>query len=281
MAVIIDGIKLSEKIQLELKERVDILKKQNIKPQITVIRVGRNPASIIYIKYKRAACEKIGIKFNEIILNENIEEKELIQVIEEQNKNNAIHGILVQFPLPDHIDQIKIMNAIKPEKDVDGLNEKNNQKLIQGKGVLVPCTPKGIMRIFTEYNINLKNKEVVVIGRSKIVGAPMATMLRNAGANVIVCHTETKDIPSETRRADIVIVAAGSPLLLKEDMVKEGVVVVDVGITRIDNKIIGDVDYKKIKDKSKYITPNPGGVGPMTITMLLSNLILACENKDH
>lgn len=269
---IIDGKKIKKEILDELKEEVSKLKD---KPNFVVIQVGNNEASNVYIKQKAKMAEYIGYGYTHMKLDEDITEKELLAKIDKLNKDKNIHGILVQMPLPDHIDTNTIQNAVLPEKDVDGLSDMNAGKLFHGKDALFSCTPYGVMELLKRYKIKLEGAHVVVVGRSNLVGKPMATMLTNAGATVTLCHSKTKELAKQTKRADILIVTVGKPKLITADMVRKGTVVIDVGINRLADGLCGDVDYENVAKKCSYITPVPGGVGPMTVAMLGSNVLKA------
>ena len=276
---ILDGKKLSNEIIEELKVRCDELKEKGIKPKFAVIMVGNDKASQIYVKNKRKACERIGIECVECFLDENIQQKELIDKIKELNSDNTIHGILLQSPIPKHLNINEAFETISPKKDVDGFNPTNVGKLCLNQNTFVSCTPFGIIKLLDKYGIDLAGKKVTIIGRSNIVGKPLIQCFLNKNATVTICHSKTDDIKEHTKDADIVVVAMGKPKFLKENMVKKNSVIIDVGINRDDNgKIIGDVDFENVSKKSSYITPVPGGVGPMTIAMLMNNVIKAAEN---
>ena len=276
---ILDGKKLSNEIIEELKVRCDELKEKGIKPKFAVIMVGNDKASQIYVKNKRKACEKVGIECVEYFLDEDIQQKELIDKIKELNSDNTIHGILLQSPIPKHLNINEAFETISPKKDVDGFNPTNVGKLCLKQDTFVSCTPFGIVKLLDKYDIDLTGKKVTIIGRSNIVGKPLIQCFLNKNATVTVCHSKTEDIKEHTKDADIVVVAIGKPKFLKENMVKKNSVIIDVGINRDDNgKIIGDVDFENVSKKSSYITPVPGGVGPMTIAMLMNNVIKAAEN---
>lgn len=257
------------------------MKSKGIESCLAVILVGNNPASQTYVKSKAKACEECGIKSLVYHLNENITQNELLALINTLNHDDSVHGILVQLPLPDHICKDLILESIISSKDVDGFHPINVGYLNLGlESGFLPCTPLGVMKLLKAYEIDLEGKDAVIIGASNIVGRPMATMLLNAGATVSVCHIKTKDLSLYTRQADLIIVAAGCVNLLRSDMVKEGVIVVDVGINRLESgKIVGDVDFEEVSKKSSYITPVPGGVGPMTIAMLLENTVKSAKNR--
>ncbi|NME36109.1 MULTISPECIES: bifunctional methylenetetrahydrofolate dehydrogenase/methenyltetrahydrofolate cyclohydrolase FolD [Fusobacterium] len=280
---ILDGKKYSEKILNNIKlqiEKLESLGKR--KPGLAVIMVGENPASKIYVNSKVKACEKVGIYSEKITLPEDITQEGLLEEIEKLNNNKNIDGILVQLPLPKHLEEEKICNAIATEKDVDGFKAENLGKIVLGKeDGLVPCTPQGIMYLLdTIENINLYGMNAVVIGRSNIVGKPIAALLINRGATTIVCNSKTKNIEELLKNADIIVAALGKAKFVTENMVKEGAIVIDVGINRIDGKLYGDVDFENVSKKTSYITPVPGGVGPMTIAMLLNNTIKAYKGEE-
>ena len=278
---LLDGKALSAKIKEELKEKNQFLKSKGIESCLAVILVGDDPASQTYVKSKAKACEECGIKSLVYHLNENTTQNELLALINTLNHDDSVHGILVQLPLPDHICKDLILESIISSKDVDGFHPINVGYLNLGlESGFLPCTPLGVMKLLKAYKIDLEGKDAVIIGASNIVGRPMATMLLNAGATVSVCHIKTKDLSLYTRQADLIIVAAGCVNLLRSDMVKEGVIVVDVGINRLESgKIVGDVDFEEVSKKSSYITPVPGGVGPMTIAMLLENTVKSAKNR--
>ena len=278
MAVIIDGKSLAKKIRMELKEEVDKLKKKNIYPKLAVIMVGDDKASKVYVKNKSKACEEIGIEYEEFLLDSNITMDELLNLIEELNERKDIHGILLQSPIPKHLDINKAFNKIDYKKDVDGFNPINVGKLVIGEDSFISCTPYGVIKMLEEYGIEIEGKNAVVIGRSNIVGKPLAQCLLAKNATVTICHSRTKNIHQITNNADIIVAALGKPKYLKDSMVKDGAVVIDVGINRTDDgKIVGDVDFESVSKKASYITPVPGGVGPMTIAMLMNNVIKAAK----
>ena len=274
--ILIDGKVISQKIKNTLKRRMNTLIK---KPSLAVIRVGEDDASKIYIELKRKMCEELGIIFTEYHLNANIQQEDLLGLIHKLNADEETTAILLQSPVPYHLDILEAFKAISPAKDVDGFNPLNVGKLAIGQQAFAPCTPLGIMRLLSEYNINVEGKNCVVVGRSNIVGRPMAQLLLNANGTVTVCHSKTKNLAEITKNADILVVAIGKPGYITADMVKEGAVVIDVGINRVSHlkKIIGDVDFENVKNKCSYITPVPGGVGPMTIITLMENVIKTAE----
>ncbi len=278
---LIDGKKLSQKVQESVSIEVEELKvEKNIVPGLAVLLIGDDPASHAYVKMKAKACEKVGFYSITHNMPDTISQDEIIATIEMMNSNPRIDGILVQLPLPKHIDTEKILEVINPEKDVDGFHAYNVGRLVTGLEGFVACTPLGVMKMFKEYNIDLEGKDVCVVGASNIVGKPMASLLLNANATVTVTHIFTKDLKSHTSKADIIVVGVGVPKLIKEDMVKEGAIVIDIGINRIeDGSLVGDVDFENVSSKCSFITPVPGGVGPMTIAMLLSNTLKAAKGR--
>ena len=277
----IDGKAFSQTVLEKIREEHSQLKEKYGKPAgLAVVIVGNNPASQVYVKNKIRACENVGFYSENIELDENISEEELLQEIDKLNKNDRINGILVQLPLPSHINELTIIDSISPEKDVDGFHVANIGKMVIGDETgFLSCTPYGIMQLLEEYKIEIAGKDAVIIGRSNIVGKPMALMLIQKGATVQVCNSRTKDLRKKLNDADIIIVAAGVPKLLKKEDVKEGAVVIDVGINRVDGKICGDVDYEEVAERASYITPVPGGVGPMTIASLIKNTFKSYKNS--
>lgn len=270
--MILDGKIVKKEILDSLKEEVLNLQE---KPKLVVIQVGNNESSNIYINQKIKMCNSVGYTYEHIKLNDNVKTEEVITIIDELNKDNSVNGILVQMPLPSHLDEKIIQNRINEYKDVDGLTDINSGKLLHKKECLSPCTPLGIIELLKRYNINIEGKNIVVLGRSILVGKPLANMLINENATVTVCHSKTQNIEEHTKRADILIVAIGSPKKITKDMVKENSIIIDVGITKVDNQIYGDVDFENVKDKVKYITPVPGGIGQMTVAMLAKNILKA------
>lgn len=274
MSVILDGKETARKIREGLKEKVIELKKNNIIPKLAVIMVGEDPASVIYVRNKSKACEDVGIEFEEYILKETTTQKELLDLIERLNKNEDINGILLQSPIPKHLNIDEAFETISPKKDVDGFNPINVGKLALGQETFVSCTPLGVIKLLEEYNIEIEGKNAVILGRSNIVGKPMLQCLLNKNATVTICHSKTKNLSDITKNADILVSAIGKPKLVTKDMVKKGAVVIDVGINRNEQgKVCGDVDFDEVKDVASYITPVPGGVGPMTIAMLMNNVV--------
>ena len=278
---IIDGKALSDKILKEIEnEHSELQAKVGRKAGLAVIIVGENPASQIYVRNKIRTCERVGFHSETIRLDEHITEENLLLEIEKLNNDNNIDGILVQLPIPKHINELKVINAISAEKDVDGFHTTNIGKMMIGDETgFLPCTPAGVIQMFEEYNIDLEGKDVLVIGQSNIVGKPMTLLLINKRATVQVCNSKTKNLPEKLQKADVVVAAAGSPKLVKGSDVKEGVVVIDIGINRVDGKICGDVDFEEVSQKASYITPVPGGVGPMTIAMLIKNTFKSYKQK--
>ncbi|VTX98558.1 bifunctional methylenetetrahydrofolate dehydrogenase/methenyltetrahydrofolate cyclohydrolase FolD [Campylobacter concisus] len=277
---ILDGKAVSLKVKESVKVRADELKKFGIEPTLAVVLVGEDKASQTYVRAKEKACNEYGIKSVAHRLSENTTQNELLALINVLNLDDSIHGILVQLPLPKHIDTNVVLAAIDPRKDVDGFHAVNVGKLVSGLEGFVPCTPLGVMEILKEYGIDVAGLNAVVIGRSNIVGKPMANLLLNASATVTVTHSKTKNLKEICKNADLIVAAIGRPFFLKADMVKDGAVVVDVGINRLDDgRLVGDVDFEEVAPKCSYITPVPGGVGPMTIAMLLNNTILAAQAK--
>lgn len=280
MGEILDGKELAKRIKRELKLEVIELKEKGINPKLAVIMVGDNSSSQVYVKNKSKACEQTGIDFEEFLFNENCLEKELLETIEKLNNDDSIHGILLQSPVPSHININKAFKKILPEKDVDGFNPINVGNLAIGEECFISCTPYGIIKILEHYNIETEGKNAIVLGRSNIVGKPMVQCLLNKNSTVTVCHSKTKNIDQIIKNADILIAAIGKAKFVKEYMVKENAVIIDVGINRTeDGMIVGDVDFENVLEKVSFITPVPGGVGPMTIAMLLSNLVKSAKSK--
>lgn len=276
--ILIDGKIVSAKVREEIKNEVSTLKSKGVTPGLAVIIVGDDPASKAYVGMKGKACSKNGIYSETIKLPESIEEEALLKQIDILNKDDRIHGILVQLPLPKGMNESKILNSIAPKKDVDGFHPINVGKLSIGEDCFIPCTPFGIIKLIEHYGIETEGKNCVVIGRSNIVGKPIANLMIGKNATVTVCHSRTKNLKEVTSQGDIIIAAIGKPYFLTADMVKEGAVVIDVGINRTDSGLVGDVDFDNVKDKCSFITPVPGGVGPMTITMLLNNTLKSAKN---
>lgn len=278
MAQIIDGKAIGQQIRESIAERVKELKEKGVTPGLAVILVGEDPASQTYVRNKHRSCEAIGIYSEVIKLPENTSEEELLEQIHTLNERKEIHGILVQLPLPKHINEDKVIAAISPDKDVDGFSPVSVGKMMLGQDTFLPCTPFGVMKLLEYSGIEIAGKHAVVVGRSHIVGKPMGQLLLQKDATVTYTHSKTKDLPSITKQADILIAAVGRPNFITREHVKEGAVVIDVGINRVENnKLVGDVNYEEVEPISSYITPVPGGVGPMTITMLLYNTVKSAE----
>ena len=278
MAIVIDGKCLAKKIREGLKDDVAKLKKKGIIPKLAVIMVGDDKASKVYVKNKSKACEEIGIEYEEFLRNSDITMDELLSLIDELNARDDIHGILLQSPIPKHLDINKAFNRIDYRKDVDGFNPVNVGKLVIGEDCFISCTPFGVMKMLEEYGIDIEGKNAVVVGRSNIVGKPIAQCLLAKNATVTICHSRTKNIHQIKNNADILVAALGKPNYIKDTMVIEGAVVIDVGINRTeDGKLVGDVDFESVSKKASYITPVPGGVGPMTIAMLMTNLVKSAK----
>jgi methylenetetrahydrofolate dehydrogenase (NADP+)/methenyltetrahydrofolate cyclohydrolase len=279
MAHILDGKKLAKKVKNQVKESVSqLVEKYKVTPHLVVILIGDDPASETYVKSKEKTSKSLGLKSTVIKKDASISEKELIDLIVSLNEDDDVHGILLQLPIPKHIDEEKVINLIDPLKDVDGFSNHHVARLNKGLDALVPCTPLGIMEIFKEYNVDLEGKYAVVMGRSQIVGKPMASLLLKENATVTITHSRTKNMKDITRQADILVVAVGKAKMVDETYIKEGAVLIDVGISRIDGKLYGDIDFESVQDKASYITPVPGGVGPMTIAMLMKNTLKCYEN---
>jgi methylenetetrahydrofolate dehydrogenase (NADP+)/methenyltetrahydrofolate cyclohydrolase len=282
MAIIIDGNKISQDIRHEIKEKtLRLTEDRGITPGLAVILVGEDPASRIYVSKKKDDCEEVGFFSREFRLPDDTKERQLLTIIDELNKAPEIHGILVQLPLPKHIDPNAIIDAIDPRKDVDGFHPYNMGRLFTGDAFHQACTPLGIIELFNRYGISIEGKDAVIVGRSNIVGKPLTMMLLTRHATVTVCHTRTRNLSEVTRRAEILVAAAGSIEMIKGNMVRDGAVVIDVGINRNkDGKLVGDVAFSEVVEKTSYITPVPGGVGPMTRAMLLSNTFDAAARLD-
>ncbi len=279
-AQILDGKALSAEIKAKVAKRAAELEKQGKDVRLGVIMVGDDPASEIYVRNKQNACDKVGFCSRTIILDKNASQEGLETYIEEMNEDDSVHGILVQLPLPEHLDEKKALALIRPDKDVDGFHVVNAGMLFTGQKQVVPCTPKGIMAMLAHTGIDLDGKEAVVIGRSDIVGKPIAMLLLEKNCTVTICHSHTAQLKEHTRRADILISAVGKPGFVTADMVKPGAVVIDVGINRVDGKVVGDVAFDEVKEVASWITPVPGGVGPMTIAMLMENTLEAAERLE-
>ena len=274
MAQLIDGKLISTQIKDELREEVAQMKEKGILPCLAVIQVGKDPASSVYVNNKKKACAYIGIDSKSYELDESITQETLMQLIDELNSDDSVHGILVQLPLPKHLDEEAVIQAISPKKDVDGFHPETVGNMCIGSKGFLPCTPAGVIQLLKRSNIDIQGKECVVVGRSNIVGKPMALLLLRENGTVTIAHSRTKDLKEITKRADILVAAVGKPKFITADYVKEGAVVIDVGIHRNENnKLCGDVDFDDVIDKVSAITPVPGGVGPMTIAMLMNNCV--------
>lgn len=277
MNKILDGKKLSLILQEDLKEKINKLSNS---PNLTVVMVGEDKASKIYVKNKEKIAKKMGIDTNTIYLNSETTTDELLSIIERLNKDKSVNGILVQLPLPKHIDENLVLEKINPLKDVDGFHPKNLGKLMINNASMIPCTPLGIIKLLDFYNIDLEGKNVVILGRSNIVGKPMLHLLLQKNATVTITHSYTKNLKDITKKADILIIAIGKSNFITKEYIKDNAIIVDVGINRVDNKIMGDVDFNSVKDKVLFITPVPGGVGPLTITMLMHQTYIAYLNQN-
>lgn len=277
MNKILDGKKLSLILQEDLKEKINKLSNS---PNLTVVMVGEDKASKIYVKNKEKIAKNMGIDTNTIYLNSETTTDELLSIIERLNKDKSVNGILVQLPLPKHIDENLVLEKISPLKDVDGFHPKNLGKLMINNASMIPCTPLGIIKLLDFYNIDLEGKNVVILGRSNIVGKPMLHLLLQKNATVTITHSYTKNLKDITKKADILIVAIGKSNFITKEYIKDNAIIVDVGINRVDNKIMGDVDFNSVKDKVSFITPVPGGVGPLTITMLMYQTYIAYLNQN-
>ncbi len=279
--MLIDGRALSADVEAETKARVEKLAAQGIVPGLATVLVGENPASQMYIRLKHSACARVGIRSENVVLPEGSTEEQLVSKIQELNLRRDIHGILLQLPLPKGMDPRGAMMTIVPEKDVDGFHPQNMGALLLGAEKLVPCTPKGIIYALERLGVKLEGAEAVIVGHSNVVGKPLAAMMLNRNATVQVCHVFTNDLASHTRDGEILVVAAGVPGLIKKEMVRPGAYVFDVGINRVGDKTVGDVDFEAVKDIAAGITPVPGGVGPLTVSMLLSQTVQAAENQNQ
>lgn len=277
MHKLIDGREMAKQMRIDIKKEIEQLK---VAPKLVVVLVGEDPASKVYVKNKEKFAERVGMDSELIKLPESTSEEELLSLIEKLNNDKSVNGILVQFPVPKHISQENIMNNISPQKDVDGLNQISIGKLVAGVEGLTPCTPTGAVQLIKSTGIEISGKNAVVIGRSLLVGKPVAMMLLKENATVTICHSRTKDLAAEIKRADIVVAAVGVANLVTGDMIKQGAVVIDVGMNSVDGKLCGDVEFDTAKQKASYITPVPGGVGPMTISNLLNNTLKAYKAQN-
>ena len=281
MSNIINGKEVSANVKAEIKKEVAVLKEKNIEVGLAVVIVGNNSASRVYVNAKKKACEETGVNSYEYALPEETTQQELVELVKKLNEDEKVNGILVQLPLPKHIDENAIINTITPDKDVDAFHPVNVGKIMIGDYSFLPCTPAGVMELIKSTGVTIAGKECVVVGRSNIVGKPMSMLLLHQSGTVTICHSKTKDLKAACKRADILIAAVGVPNLITADMVKEGAVVIDVGMNRLDNgKLCGDVDFENVKEVAGYITPVPGGVGPMTIAMLMQNTLTSAKIKN-
>ena len=278
--VLIDGKKVSAEVHNRLAEETQELKKKTGKaPGLATVLVGDDPASAVYVRNKNKICRELGFQSFENQLSSDTSEEQLLKLIDELNSNQDVHGILVQLPLPDQIDSEKVLQAIDPRKDVDGFHPINVGKLVVGNALLTPCTPTGIIELLDYYDIEISGKHAVIVGRSNIVGKPVSMLLLQRNATITICHSRTRNIEEVTRSADILVAAVGRANFVTEEMVSEGAVVIDVGINRVDGKLTGDVDFESVSKKASYITPVPGGVGPMTIALLMENTLKAFKES--
>ena len=281
MGNIIDGKLVASAVKTRVAESVQELKQHNQDVCLAVIMVGDNPASQVYVKNKKKTCEELGIISKQFVLPENFGQESLIELIEGLNADWTVNGILCQLPLPKGYDEKAVLSTISPEKDVDAFHPINVGRIVSGDYTFLPCTPAGIMEMLAYYDIDITGKECVVVGRSNIVGKPMSLLLLNSDGTVTIAHSKTANLAEVCRRADVLIAAVGKPNFITADMVKEGAIVIDVGINRIDGKLRGDVDFERVKDKASWITPVPGGVGPMTIAMLMQNTLTATHLQNN
>jgi len=279
--MIIDGKAIAAEVEEETRARIKELADRGIKPGLVTILVGENPASQIYVRIKHSACDRVGIRSENLNLPKDVSQEELLEAIRGLNKRDDVHGILLQLPLPEGLNPASAMATIDPIKDVDGFHPLNMGSLLAGAERLVPCTPKGIIHTLDRLGVNLEGSEVVIVGHSNVVGKPLAAMMLNRNATVQVCHVFTKDLAAHTRQAEILVVAAGVPGLIKKEMVRNGAYVFDVGTTKVGDKIVGDVDFEPVMEVAKGVTPVPGGVGPLTVSMLLSQTVTACEMQTE
>lgn len=279
---LIDGKELAKNIRMNVKEEVEQLKKEGINPKLAVIMVGEDKASQVYVRNKSRACEETDIAYEEYLLSEETQMDELLALINKLNEDESIHGILLQSPIPRHLDANEAFRAISSAKDVDGFHPVNVGKLSLNQDCFVSCTPYGVIKMLESYAIPIEGANAVIVGRSNIVGKPLLQCLLNKNATVTVCHSRTKDLGEITKRADILIAAIGKPKFITSDMVKEGATVIDVGINRTtEGKLVGDVDFEEVSKKVEYITPVPGGVGPMTVAMLMTNMVKAAKDRKE
>ncbi|MDD7173822.1 MAG: bifunctional methylenetetrahydrofolate dehydrogenase/methenyltetrahydrofolate cyclohydrolase FolD [Clostridiales bacterium] len=280
-AIIMDGRSVAARLKETAAQEALALAQNGMMPHLTVVLVGENAASQVYVRNKENACKKAGIRSTVLRLPENCTQAELEDAVRALNEDASVHGILVQLPLPDHLDEAAVLRLIDPDKDVDGFHAMNSGRLMNGQRGFVPCTPLGVMRMLEAYGIPVRGKHAVVIGRSNIVGKPMAMLLLAADATVTICHSKTENLAQIARQADILVAAVGRPRFVTADMVKPGATVIDVGINRVDGAIVGDVDFDGVSEVAGYLTPVPGGVGQMTIAMLLANTLDAARNRGQ
>jgi methylenetetrahydrofolate dehydrogenase (NADP+)/methenyltetrahydrofolate cyclohydrolase len=277
MVIIFDGKKRQKEILNSIKPKIEKLKENNIIPKLSIINVGKNPSSLVYIRNKINLLKELNLLYDLYNFEENVNEETIIKLINKLNEDKKVNGILVQLPLPSHLNTYRIINSIDPIKDVDGLTNYNLGRLMDKDEMLAPCTPKAIIDILESSNVNVEGKDVVIINNSIVVGKPLSIMLTNRFATVSICHIKTKNIKVYTEKAEILITATGVPKLIKKEHVKEGAIVIDAGIAKLNGKIVGDVEFEEVSKICSFITPVPGGVGPMTIAMLIFNLIRCCE----
>ena len=277
MAQLINGREIAKQVRQETAVKVAALKERGVACGLAVVLVGENPASKVYVRMKQKACAEVGIYSEEHKLPETTTREELLTLVDQLNADSKIHGILVQLPLPDGIDELEVLSRVDPKKDVDGFHPINVGRLSIGEDTLVPCTPAGVIEMLHREDVSIQGQKVVVLGRSNIVGKPVAQLFLRENATVTVCHSRTKDLAAECRQADILVVAVGRPAMVKREWVKPGAVVIDVGINRVDDALVGDVDFDSVSEVAGRITPVPGGVGPMTIAMLMSNTATAAD----
>lgn len=280
MALLLDGKVVAAKVQAAVAEEVAALRARGVRPALAVVLLGEDPASKVYVGGKRRACQAVGIEARDFLYPDGLAERELLALIRDLNRDRSVHGILVQLPLPPGVDEDRVIAAVDPAKDVDGFHPENLGRLLAGMPGVVPCTPAGILAVLDHYGIELKGAEAVVVGRSRIVGKPLAQLLLARHATVTVCHTRTRDLAAHTRRAEILAVAAGRPAVVTADMVRPDAVVVDVGVNRLpDGRLSGDVDFAAVRERVRAITPVPGGIGPMTVAMLMRNTLDAARRQ--
>ncbi|MBS7246924.1 MAG: bifunctional methylenetetrahydrofolate dehydrogenase/methenyltetrahydrofolate cyclohydrolase FolD [Candidatus Jordarchaeales archaeon] len=280
VAKIIDGRSIAAEVRRQVAEEAKLLwEKHGVRPGLAAILIGNDPASEVYVGLKQKACEEAAFTFRRITLPENVSEEEVIERVHKLNVDERIHGVIVQLPLPRHLNENRIIEALLPEKDADGLHPANMGRLLLGDESVTPCTPTGIITLLEREGVTLRGKHVVIVNRSKIVGRPLMVMMLNRDATVTVCHSKTVNLAEQTKAADILVVAVGRPMFITEDMVREGAIVIDVGINRVEGRIVGDVDFERVKEKAAAITPVPGGVGPMTVALLLMNVLKAAKRS--